>query len=220
MATITLPSTPKPRGTEWRLEMPAQVNVSQWTGARQALSSGRGWWECTFSLPTIGGAANASPWRSFMAQMRGGANDCQVPVDGVSQRPFPSSGTATLWLDFAETDYYSDGGTDYQPLVNGASQTGRTLITDGWNENATTLVEGQFITINNQLLILTADVTADNTGAATISFEPPLRASPADNAAIEFREPYALMYLTEPKQGYNYDTGVFYSFSFEFREAF
>ena len=199
--------------------MPAQVNVSEWTGARQALASGRGWWECSYSLPTIGGSASASPWRSFIAQMRGGANDCQVPVDGVSQRPFPESGAATLWLDFAAADYYSEGGSNYQPLVAGASQTGRSLTTDGWNENSTVLIAGQFVTVDNQLLVLTADVVADNTGAATISFEPPLRASPADNAAIEFRDPYALMYVTESPT-YTYETGVYYNFSLEFREAF
>jgi len=196
MATITFPSSPTPSGMSWRLVQPAQQNISQWTGARQVLASGRGWWECSLTLPPIIGEAAVNSWRSFMAKARGAANDFQVPVNEIAQ----SSSTAT-------------------PLVNGANQTGRSLVTDGWPNSTTVLYAGQFVTIGNQLLQLTANITSNSSGQATISFEPAIRVSPADNAAIEFKNPYALMYFAEDP-GYSVEPGLIYTLGFNLRESF
>ena len=196
MATITYPSSPKPNGMAWRLVMPAQTNVSEWTGRRQTLASGRGWWECQLSLPPIVGTTNVNAWRAFIAKTRGKANDFQVPVDPTAQ----SSATAT-------------------PLVNGASQTGRTLSTDGWPTSTTVLVAGQFVTINNQLLQLTENVTSNGSGVATLTFEPPIRTAPSDNAAIEFKNPYCLMYMVE-EPTLSVENGYVYSLSLNLRESF
>jgi len=97
MATITYPSTPKPQSMSWRLLMPAQTNVSDWTGRRQTLASGRGWWEAQITFPPIVGTTNINAWRSFIAKSRGAANDFQVPVDPVAQ----SASTATPLLTSA-----------------------------------------------------------------------------------------------------------------------
>lgn len=196
MATITYPSTPKPQGMSWRLVMPAQTNVSDWTGRRQTIASGRGWWECQVTFPPIVGTDSINAWRAFIAKSRGKANDFQVPVDATAQ----SSATAT-------------------PLVNGASQTGRTLNTDGWPVSSTVLQAGQFVTIGNQLLQLTENVTSNASGVATLNFEPPVRTSPADNAAIEFKNPYCLMYLVE-EPTLSVETGYVYSLSLNLRESF
>lgn len=196
MTTITFPSSPKPSGMSWRLVQPAQQNISQWTGARQVLASGRGWWECSLSLPPIVGDTAVNSWRAFIGLARGAANDFQVPVNEIAQS--------------------SSGST---PLINGASQTGRSLNTDGWPVSTTVLYAGQFVTIGNQLLQLTANVTSNGSGQATISFEPAIRVSPADNAAIEFRNPYALMYFVEDP-GYSVEPGLVYSLAFNLRESF
>lgn len=196
MATITFPSSPKPAGMSWRLVQPAQQNISQWTGARQVLASGRGWWECGLTLPPIVGETDANSWRAFMALARGAVNDFRVPVNEIAQ----SSATAT-------------------PLVNGAGQTGRSINTDGWPASTTVLYAGQFVTIANQLLQLTANITSNASGQATISFEPAIRVATVDNAAIEFKNPYALMYFLEDP-GYSVGPGLVYSISFNLRESF
>ena len=196
MATITYPSTPKPSGMSWRLVMPAQTNVSEWTGRRQTVASGRGWWECQLSLPPIVGTTNINAWRSFIAKSRGSANDFQIPVDPTAQ----SASTAT-------------------PLVNGAGQTGRTLNTDGWPLSTTVLQAGQYVTINNQLLQLTENVTSNGSGVATLTFEPPIRTSPADNAAIEYKNPFCLMYFVE-EPTLSVENGYVYSLSLNLRESF
>lgn len=196
MATITFPSSPKPATMAWRLVQPAQQNVSAWTGARQVLPSGRGWWECSLTLPPIVGDASVNSWRAFMALARGSANDFAVPVSPVAQ----SSASAS-------------------PTVSGAGQTGRQLNTTGWPASATVLQAGQFVTIGNQLLQLTSAVISNGAGAATITFEPSIRVSPASGAAIEFKNPYGLMYFTDDP-GYSVEPGLVYSLSFNLRESF
>ena len=98
------------------------------------------------------------------------------------------------------------GGT---PLVNGAAQTGSTLVTDGWTAAAalrlnkgdrftiagvyTVNPQSRAITKNLQQFTVTANVSSDGTGAASIPISPAITptgqfqnvsASPADNAAI------------------------------------
>ena len=220
MTTITLPASPRAASDSWKLVMPTQTNISGWTGARTTLASGRGWWECSYSLPPMTPAQFRS-WRSFLSKMRGQANETQVPIDGGrAQYPAPNlKYNAALSLDFENQSYYSEGGSNYTPRVNGASQTGRSLTTDGWDANKLVLREGDLVTINNQLLQITADVTSSSSGSATISFEPPIRTSPADNTAIEFRQPYALMYIEETP-GWTHDLGPTYGLQINFREAF
>ena len=196
MATITFPSSPKPQAMSWLLNQPSQVNISSWTGKRQVFASGRGWWECELTLPPIVGTSSVNVWRAFLAKTQGSANVFQVPVDPTAQ----SSAVAS-------------------PLVNGGSQTGRSLITDGWPVSSTVLSAGQFVTINDQLLQLTADVVSNGSGQATISFEPAIRVSPSDNAPIEFKNPYCLMYLTE-KPSLSVEAGYVYSLSLSLRESF
>lgn len=98
------------------------------------------------------------------------------------------------------------GGT---PLVNGASQSGASLVTDGWTAAAASrLKKGDVFTIAGvyavnpqsrqstgslQQFVATADVSSDGSGNATIPISPSIVASgsqqtvsavPADNAAI------------------------------------
>lgn len=98
------------------------------------------------------------------------------------------------------------GGT---PLVNGASQTGTSLVTDGWTASAgSRLKAGNVFTIAGVYAVnpwtrqttgalrqftVTADTSSDGSGNATISISPEIvtsgpfqnvTGSPADNAAI------------------------------------
>lgn len=197
MTTITLPLTPRPNGMAWKLIQPSQVNTSEWTGARQVLPSNRGWWECQYSMPVISGTTNVLAWRSFFAQARGAANDFQVPVDVVAQSKLPNT-----------------------VLVRGAGQTGRSIITDGWPASSTVMKAGQFITIENQLVQLTANATSDGSGIATLTFEPAIRAAPADNAPVEYRNPYCLMYMTEEPQVSVEPAHIYTLGSLNLRESF
>ena len=217
MATITYPSTPKPQGMTWRLVMPAQTNVSEWTGRRQTLASGRGWWECQITFPPIVGTANVNAWRAFLAKSQGTANDFRVPVDPTAQAPnITTSAVGSLSLNFITNLYQTFSPT---PLVNGWGQTGRTLSTTGWPVSSTVLQAGQFVTINDQLLQLTENVVSNASGIATLTFEPPIRVSPANNAPIQYENPYCLMYLVE-EPTLSVEAGYVYSLSLNLRESF
>ena len=217
MATITYPSSPKPNGMSWRLVMPSQTNVSEWTGRRQTIASGRGWWECQLSLPPIVGTANVNAWRAFIAKARGGANDFQIPVDPTAQAPnITTTAVGSLSLNFTTNLYQTFSPT---PLVNGSGQTGRTLSTTGWPVSSTVLQAGQFVTINDQLLQLTENVVSNASGIATLTFEPPVRVSPANNAPVEYENPYCLMYFVE-EPTLSVENGYVYSLSLNLRESF
>lgn len=75
------------------------------------------------------------------------------------------------------------------PLVNGASQVGQTLITDGWTVNVTGILKQyDYIQLGTGLTTrmhaVLDDVNSDSGGNATLSIWPALRYSPADNAVI------------------------------------
>lgn len=78
------------------------------------------------------------------------------------------------------------GGT---PLVNGASQTGASLVTDGWSNSITGVVySGDVFRVAglNQTFRSTSTVNSTSSGAATLTINPPIAAggSPANNAAL------------------------------------
>jgi len=103
------------------------------------------------------------------------------------------------------TGTFTTGST---PLVKGASQTGASLITDGWANSTAVIKKGDVFTIANvhhvnpqslqstgavQQFVATADGTSDGSGNLTISISPSITTgtgfqtvdgSPADNAAI------------------------------------
>lgn len=111
-------------------------------------------------------------------------------------------------VNIAAHTYGTYSGT---PLVNGANQTGSSLITDGWTSGGATLNKGDVFTIGSgatavkavnaqgyadaglaQKFVVTA-TTSDTTGAMTIPISPAITtsggyqtvvASPADNATI------------------------------------
>ena len=74
------------------------------------------------------------------------------------------------------------------PLVNGASQTGNSIITDGWAASEIVLKAGDIIKYAgiNIVYDVPADVTSDGSGNATIPINPPIfeGGEPADNAPI------------------------------------
>jgi hypothetical protein len=110
-----------------------------------------------------------------------------------------TAGRFYLW----DVSHPSPAGTAQgTPLVKGAGQDGRSLITDGWSANQTTLLKiGDLFGVNGELKRVTAPVASDANGEATISFESPLRSKPADNAPLTLLKPSCTMRLTSGDQG-------------------
>lgn len=79
------------------------------------------------------------------------------------------------------------GGGTGTPLINGASQTGASIITDGWSGSNPILTKGEMVVFVGYPLIrqVTADVTHAS-GAATIPIWPPILTALPDNTPLGF----------------------------------
>ena len=97
----------------------------------------------------------------------------------------------------------SDGERPAQanPLVNGASQTGTSIIYNGSPADTLILAEGQIFNIGKYLFRASEDETSDGTGAGTIAnFWPAIRISPANDAVIDINTPFLhALLLTIPE---------------------
>ncbi len=89
-------------------------------------------------------------------------------------------------FDFALPGLTLRGAGGGTPRVNGGTQTGTSLITDGWPNSTAVLLPGDFIQIENYTKVyqVTDTVTSDGSGNATIPIYPALRTSPTDNLGI------------------------------------
>jgi hypothetical protein len=117
----------------------------------------------------------------------------------------------TAGFDFMENTLWpshTPGTKAGTPLVNGATQTGASLVTDGWTASTAALKQGDIFTIAGvfrvhpetkqstgilQSFVATANATADGSGNLTIPISPAIvtsgaaqnvSGSPADNAVI------------------------------------
>ena len=71
------------------------------------------------------------------------------------------------------------------PLINGAGQSGRSLITDGWTNSTTGILKaGDYINISSHYYMITKDVNSNGSGQATVDIMPSLREVYPDNTAI------------------------------------
>ena len=83
-----------------------------------------------------------------------------------------------------------------QPSI--VAKTDRVLATKGWAVNEVgLLVPGDFFQLGTELKMVTRSVDSDGAGLANIDFEPPLRVSPADLAALTTSEPVGKFRFTD-----------------------
>ncbi|HGV9232402.1 hypothetical protein [Providencia rettgeri] len=106
------------------------------------------------------------------------------------------------------------------PLVGVANQTGRSLQTKGWLANSIVIRKGDYLTVSNELKMVTENVVSDKDGNALIPISPMLRLSPALNDKIETVEPFGIFKLTSNDQGnFQYRPGVFSNVTITLEEA-
>ena len=114
----------------------------------------------------------------------------------------------------------SSAGT---PLVKGASQTGNTLLIDGATASQTGYLKaGDYIQlgsgISQRLHMVTADANTDGSGNATLSIEPALRTSPADNLAITVANCKGVFRLNSNETSWNANAISTYGITFGVKE--
>lgn len=202
MALITVPSFLKSsmESATLTLQRTDFQMRSAFTKQRQVLAWPSGnMWTASCSVPNLK-EPEAGVMRSFLAKLNGRANTFQMPVPGYT-RP--------------DNDYAGPAG-----LVNGAGQSGYSIVTDGWTPDTLILPEGSYINSGGELKLVTAPVTTNGSGQATIPIEPPQRYAPAENSAIVIIEPYCVMSLSD-QDGASWGLRAprFHGFSLNFEEA-
>lgn len=157
------PTDPKPIAATITSYSPTMVSVTN-SLKRQVRTRGIQAWQIDLAYGAMKRATFAPLW-AFLVSRAGQANSFSMNIPGL----IVPRGTA--------------GGT---PLVNGGAQSGSSLVSDGWSINSAVLLKGDFIEIDNDKKVyqITADVTSNGSGQATLSIYPPLRKVPSDNATI------------------------------------
>jgi hypothetical protein len=189
MAAITAPAL-KIQSVDWSLDRPAQANASVFSSIREVNPTPLyGKWYADVTLCPIVGEANFLLVRSFLAKVKGSLNTFQlIAVEGAQN---------------------SNSGV----TVSGTPAAGATTMNIAGA--ATALLAGQFVTLNGQLLQLTADQSG-----STLTFEPPLRAGATNGTAVETSQPYATVRMSNSQLGWSVDAGQVYNVKFSAEEAF
>ncbi len=143
---------------------------SPMAASQQTVDRGALHWYAEYSYTNVR-QADRGTLLALIAKLRGRTHRIEAPV----------------YDNQAEGAY---GGT---PLVSGGSQTGSTLAVDGCSINVTDWIKaGDYFSVDvngaQELKMATADASSDGSGNITLTFEPRLRFSPLDNAAIRVQD--------------------------------
>lgn len=106
------------------------------------------------------------------------------------------------------------------PVVNGAGQSGMALSSRGWTPSVKVLSRGDYITINDELKFVTADVMSSTDGGAVIPIAPMIRQSPANGASIEVANPYGVFRVSNDQNGVQRKPAFDNGFTLNLIEAF
>ena len=156
-------------------------------------------WMATYNFPPMNQAQFAA-LKVFLMQLQGGT----VLFNGFDPDKKTPSGFAT--------------GI---PLVDGANQTGKTLLTKGWTHSVTGILKaGDYIQFATQLRLDMADANSDPSGKATLTLDSPLRFSPADNTSIITTQASCPMRITSNLQWSSDNNKIVNGFSITAIEAF
>lgn len=193
MTDYTWPASVKPASSSLAWLDNTAVFQSPLSGTTRTLSRPGGRWRLTLTIQNL---RDEPAVEAFAFRLNGAEHRAVVP-------------------DFAYSRKGSGGGT---PRVMGASQTGLSLITDGWPVSSTVLLAGDRIGVSGQMLVVAEDATTDGSGVVTLSLANPIRTAPADNALLEIDAPTTRYILTN-QASFASVPGVFKTILFEFEEA-
>jgi hypothetical protein len=188
-----------------RLEMAVATVRSPYSGQDRTQDWGGRWWAYDVQLGPWHASRSAAEARAVQAFFTG--------LEATSGR-----------FLFADPSAVYTGGYVALglPTVNGNGQTGRTLATTGWTPHAV-LRAGMCFSVGTdtatRFYMLTADVTVNGSGQATLSISPSLRESPATGTALDYAAPKVQLRIPSAVAA-QVATGAYYTFAFTAEEAF
>ena len=188
---------PNPSSLNWYLESNTKTFRSPFNGSSQTVRFPGSRWKCTVEYAVLE-EAQARKIEAVIAALDGEYGRVKI------------------------RDWGRDGKAPAgSPVVSDADQTGVALTTKGWTANTLVMRAGDYFTVNSELKKVTADVTSNASGAATIPFSPMLRSSPAPNSPLEVQNPWGIFKLVDNSQGQiRRSPGLVSATTIEFEEAF
>jgi len=163
--------------------------------------AGQSWYGAVSTIPMT--RAQAAPWRAWLAELNG--------IEGT-------------FLIGDEGNLTPNGTVTGTPLVNGASQTGSSLIIDGATVSLSPWVKaGDYFTLgtgtSTRLYTVLADANSDGSGNVTMTIWPNLRSSPSNNDTVTFSTPRGTFRMLENSAEWLQLQNQLITLSFEFAEA-
>lgn len=172
---LALPSAFPVRRVQWQPQGVQAVSTSPFTGQQQVYDWQAGWRVVNIELAAMSYAVASDVW-GWLQALNG-----QV-------------GTFTFAPPAARRQR---GRATGAPLVDGASQTGTTLSTDGWTPSVEgILLRGDWISISDRLYTATADADSGADGSADLELWPAIDTAPSDDTTIETSECRGVFRLT------------------------
>jgi hypothetical protein len=175
---------------------------SPFTFTGQAFAYPGQMWQADITLPPMK-RADAEQWVAWLLSLRG-----QL---GTFLLGDPNGATAR-------------GAATGTPLVNGASQTGGSLVIDGAATSVTGwLKAGDYIQLGSNgsstLHKVLADVNSDGSGNVTLDIWPHIRTAPADNATVTVSSAKGLFRLSSNEQAWSVNEAAIYGMTFGAMES-
>lgn len=173
------------------------VTKSPFTGAQQVQKHQGQWWEFDCKLhPMI--RVEAEKWISFIISLNG------------------MQGTFLLGDPLGATARGVASGT---PLVKGGSQTGNSLITDGWTTSQTGILKaGDYFQLgtgaSSKLYKVLADANSNGSGDATFDIWPSINTAVADDLALTVSSAKGLFRLSSNEMGFDLKLAQQYGIAF------
>ena len=174
---------------QWTYGRADNVGQKAYTGSRNIVTNPwSGKWTAHLEYPSIQGEDKARVIRSFIAQRRGRLIAFRLPATTAPQN------------------------SNHGVTVASTAQAGATSMTI--SGASTALSDGQFVTMNGQLLCLTA-----NQSGSTINFQPPLRESATSGTTVVTKRPYARMFLADSSASWTVGQYRLFMFTLDVEEA-
>jgi hypothetical protein len=115
--------------------------------------------------------------------------------------------------DHSHTLRGAGGGT---LRVNGATQSGTTLVCDGATASVNNYLRaGDYISFNNELHMVVVDANSDASGNVSLSIAPPIRKTPADDTIVDYTVPVVGVFMLAGPASWNTTIDIHSSFNIE-----
>lgn len=197
MSVLEWPELAVPSSMSWRLVGNSKTFTSIFTRSSQTVRFPGSKFACTLTFNNLNEEISRE-LEVLMAQLEGESGRVKI----------------THWLR-------QEIGSRGNPIVSVANQAGRTLQSKGWLPNSIVIKKGNYLTINNELKMVTDNIISDANGNASIAISPMLRYSPSIGDKIEVTKPFGIFKPTTDDQGdFQYRPGILTNVNLTFEEAF